>query len=385
MTGSCRPKADIGEKSLTQTMGFSAAAVWLTISVSVLQRRSTAMDQILSLLSETVPKARTLEELTRPLLTLLGQVTGMESTYLTTIHAEEGVQRIEYSRNVGNMVIPEGLVVPWADTLCKRALEENRLYSDNVTECWGDSEAAAALGIKTYVSAPIRSHDGRVLGTVCAASSAKVPRAPDAEPLLMLLSGLLSYSLEREQLVERLQVANGELAKLALTDSLTGLPNRRAILNESAHLFALAERELKYLLVGVVDLDGFKLINDTHGHMAGDQFLRGVADKLQHSLRASDIVGRTGGDEFIVLALGNPSEHEDLETGMSHTAELLQKRLTEATIGHYELDHGIGDLSYTGASVGVVAVMPESMTAEDAIKLADREMYKVKQGRKLRA
>ena len=54
------------------------------------------MDQILSLLSETVPKARTLEELTRPLLTLLGQVTGMESTYLTTIHAEEGVQRIEY-------------------------------------------------------------------------------------------------------------------------------------------------------------------------------------------------------------------------------------------------------------------------------------------------
>jgi len=93
------------------------------------------MNQILSLLSETVPKARTLEELTRPLLTLLGQVTGMESTYLTTIDAEEGVQRIEYSRNVGNMVIPEGLVVPWADTLCKRALEENRLYSDNVTEC----------------------------------------------------------------------------------------------------------------------------------------------------------------------------------------------------------------------------------------------------------
>lgn len=343
------------------------------------------MNQILSLLSETVPKARTLEELTRPLLTLLGQVTGMESTYLTTIDAEEGVQRIEYSRNVGNMVIPEGLVVPWADTLCKRALEENRLYSDNVTECWGDSEAAAALGIKTYVSAPIRSHDGRVLGTVCAASSAKVPRAPDAEPLLMLLAGLLSYSLEREQLVERLQVANGELSKLALTDSLTGLPNRRAILNESAHLFALAEREFKYLLVGVIDLDGFKLINDTHGHLAGDQFLRGVADKLQHGLRASDILGRTEGDEFVVFALGDLSEQEDLETGMRHTAELLQKRLTEATTGHYELGHGIGYLSYAGASVGVVAVMPESMTAEDAIKLADREMYKIKQRRKLQA
>ncbi len=169
--------------------------------------------------------------------------------------------------------------------------------------------------------------------------------------------------------------ANGELAKLALTDSLTGLPNRRAILNESAHLFALAERELKYLLVGVVDLDGFKLINDTYGHLAGDQFLRGVADKLQHCLRASDILGRTGGDEFVVFALGDLSEQEDLETGMRHTAELLQKRLTKATTGHYELGHGIGDLNYAGASVGVVAVMPESMTTEDAIKLADRAMY----------
>ena len=139
------------------------------------------MDQILSILSETIPKARTLEQLTRPLLTLLSKVTGMESTYLTTIDTEAGVQRIEFARNVGEMVIPEGLVVPWADTLCKRALDENRMYSDNVTECWGDSEAAAALGIRTYVSAPIRSLDGRVLGTVCAASSGQVARAPDVE------------------------------------------------------------------------------------------------------------------------------------------------------------------------------------------------------------
>lgn len=88
------------------------------------------------------------------------------------------------------MVIPEGLVVPWADTLCKRALEENRMFSDNVAECWGDSDAAKALGIKTYLSAPIRSQDGRVLGTVCAASSEQVARSPSVEPLLGLLSGL---------------------------------------------------------------------------------------------------------------------------------------------------------------------------------------------------
>lgn len=340
------------------------------------------MDQILSLLSETIPKARTLEQLTRPLLALLSQVTGMESTYLTTIDTEEGVQRVEFARNVGGMLIPEGLVVPWADTLCKRALDESRMYSDNVTECWGDSEAAAALGIRTYVSAPIRSVDGRVLGTVCAASSDQVARAPDVEPLLMLLSGLLSYSLEREVLVEQLQVANAELATLALTDSLTGLANRRAILNDVARLLVQALREHSYVLVGVIDLDGFKLINDTYGHQAGDEFLRGVATQLQQRLRSSDTIGRVGGDEFIVIAVSTPAKHLDLASDMQTAAHLMQDRLTQATVGRYELGNGLGHIDYPGASVGVAAVLPGSMTADEAVMLADREMYKVKQQRK---
>jgi len=340
------------------------------------------MDQILSLLSETIPQARSLEQLTRPLLTLLGQVTGMESTYLTTIDTDEGIQQVEFARNVGDMVIPEGLTVPWSDTLCKRALDENRLYSDNVADCWSDSEAAAALGIRTYVSAPIRSRDGRLLGTVCAASSAQVARGPEVEPLLLLLSGLLGYSLERELLVERLQSANAELARLALTDPLTGLPNRRAILNDVERMFGQAQRENKTVLVSVIDLDGFKFINDTYGHLAGDQFLCGVASQLQHGVRSGDIIGRTGGDEFIVLAIGTPLELSDGETDMRDTAALLQERLTSATIRPYALGHGLGDIHYAGASVGVVSVLPGSMTADEAIKLADREMYRVKQQRK---
>jgi len=339
------------------------------------------MEQILSFFSDTLPKAQTLEQLTRPLLTLLSQVAGMESTYLTTIDTAEGIQRVEFARNVGEMVIPEGLVVPWTDTLCKRALDENRMYSDNVADVWGDSEAAAALGIRTYVSAPIRSQDGQVLGTLCAASSDRVARTPEVEPLLMLLSALLGYALERGLLVEQLQAANAELTKLALTDPLTGLSNRRAVLNDAARLFAMAQRENKYILISVIDLDGFKLINDTHGHLAGDRLLCAVAAQLQHGLRSSDIIGRTGGDEFIVIALGTPSGHSDLAKDMQHAAELLQDRLSKATIGRYELGHGLGDIQYTGASVGVVTVIPGNITVDEATKLADREMYRVKQRR----
>ena len=338
------------------------------------------MDHLLSFLSETVPQARTVEQLTRPLLTLLHRVTGMESTYLTTIDLQKGVQRIEFARNVGEMSIPEGLEVPWEDTLCKRALEENRLYSDNVAQCWGDSQAAQALGIRTYVSAPIRAQDGSVLGTVCAASAKQVARSPEVEPMLLLLSSLLGFSLERETLVTRLQATNTELATLALTDALTGLYNRRAVMSEVKRVLALAKREGRYVVVGMVDLDGFKSINDTYGHQSGDTFLREVSSNLQTCLRASDVLGRTGGDEFVVIAMGVQVEPAELPAAMRNAALQLQERLTGATIGRYALDNG--ELRYAGASVGVVALMPDGVDADEAIKLADREMYKVKQRRK---
>lgn len=342
------------------------------------------MDQLLSFLSTTVPQAKTLEQLTRPLLTLLGQMTGMESTYLTTIDLEQGVQRVEFARNDGDMEIPEGLQVPWEDTLCKRALDEGRAYTDDVSECWGDSDAARALGIRTYVSAPIRAHDGSVLGTVCAASSMQVPRNEQMEPMLSLLSGLLSYSLEREVLVDRLQVLNSELAQLALTDALTGLYNRRAILGEIPRLLALARREQRFVLVGVIDLDGFKQVNDDHGHQSGDQFLSQVAERLKDCLRGSDVLGRTGGDEFVVCALGTVAGYGTLAEEMALAANLLQGRLAKATVGRYALANGT-DIHYGGASAGVVALLPDGIDADEAIKLADREMYRVKQLRKREA
>ena len=203
------------------------------------------MNQTSTLQLKISSNAQGLEQLTRPMLRLLSQVTGMESTYLTIIDIDRGRQYVQYALNEGSMVIPEGLSVPWEDTLCKRAIDENRFYSDNVSEYWGDSEAATALGIKTYVSTPIRSKTGKLLGTVCAASSRQIPAKPDVEALLPVLSELLTYALERERLIDELTERNAELTSLALTDSLTGLPNHRALQSDLEHLLALAAREHK--------------------------------------------------------------------------------------------------------------------------------------------
>ena len=82
------------------------------------------MESLVQRLSQSVTQAHSLEELTRPLLQMLEESTHLESTYLTTINEEQGQQRVLYARNASEMQIPEGLVVPWGDTLCKRALEE---------------------------------------------------------------------------------------------------------------------------------------------------------------------------------------------------------------------------------------------------------------------
>ncbi|MBN9340733.1 MAG: GAF domain-containing protein, partial [Comamonadaceae bacterium] len=129
------------------------------------------MDALLGSLAHSLDRARSVEELARPLLQLLETVTGLESTYLTLIDLEHDVQRVLYARNTRQLHIPEGLEVDWSDTLCKRALDEQRPFTDDVDRCWADSQAAQALGIKTYASAPVRLADGVLYGTLCAASA----------------------------------------------------------------------------------------------------------------------------------------------------------------------------------------------------------------------
>ena len=146
------------------------------------------MDSLIARLSESLSSAQTLEALTRPMLEMLEAVTGCESTYLTSIDIEAGLQRVVVSRNSKQMQIPEGLSVGWSDTLCKRALDEGRPYTDDVEGLWGDSAAAQALGIRTYVSTPVRTGDGDLYGTLCAASSDRLPLPPNAQHVLQLFS-----------------------------------------------------------------------------------------------------------------------------------------------------------------------------------------------------
>jgi diguanylate cyclase (GGDEF)-like protein/PAS domain S-box-containing protein len=163
-----------------------------------------------------------------------------------------------------------------------------------------------------------------------------------------------------------------ELRRLADRDDLTGLYNRRFFTRQLAHQLRRTRRYGEDAAVLLVDLDGFKRVNDTLGHHAGDELLRHVARVLNTRLRESDIVARLGGDEFAVLLPLATAERAH------QAAELLERELRKSPI---EVE---GAVLTAGASIGVAELTPD-LEAEDALRLADRAMYAVKRGRRAAA
>jgi two-component system, cell cycle response regulator len=140
--------------------------------------------------------------------------------------------------------------------------------------------------------------DGRAIVDGLRSGAQDFIRKPfDIEELLARVAGALAAKRARDGLDARV----GDLERLALTDKLTGVDNRRSAERHLTRLTAQAERTGRSLALLLIDIDRFKDVNDIHGHVAGDQVLTAVAQELTRSSRAADIVARWGGEEFVVL------------------------------------------------------------------------------------
>lgn len=130
--------------------------------------------------------------------TLLGELqrlTGLETTYLTSIDWSGHQQRIMYSRNTAALEIPQNLTFDWSRTVCRQSLERGLPYTTNVPVDFPDSQAADDLGLQTYVSVATRDNDGQIVGTLCGASTRRVPLNTDALQVLELFGQIISRSL----------------------------------------------------------------------------------------------------------------------------------------------------------------------------------------------
>lgn len=146
-------------------------------------------------------------------------------------------------------------------------------------------------------------------------------------------------------------------------DALTGLPNRLSLLHEIQQITARLHGTHRRLAVFYLDLDGFKEINDRHGHGCGDEVLRQVADRIRGMLPESIQAFRIGGDEFVVL-LGE-AERNDLQ--------LLAQRLLHVIHAHYTLSNGIE--VRIGSSIGIAHIEPDGQAPDAILEAADRALY----------
>ena len=168
-------------------------------------------------------------------------------------------------------------------------------------------------------------------------------------------------------LVHRIHVLTEQLLSLSRTDGLTGLANRRAFLDRGELEVRRAQRNEAPLSVMFIDLDNFKLVNDTHGHEVGDELLRGFGEILRGSIRATDLAARLGGDEFAVVL------PETTGTEAIRVSEKL-KAQAAATLAGLNLPVSL--------SIGIATFNREPPPFEAALRCADHLMYEVKEAGK---
>lgn len=168
------------------------------------------------------------------------------------------------------------------------------------------------------------------------------------------------------------KMAEAQIHQLAFYDALTGLPNRRLLLDRLQQAFSVSARNGQHGAVLFLDLDNFKTLNDSKGHDFGDQLLKQVAERLVSCIRDGDTVARLGGDEFVVVLESLSSNAEEAVTQADMVAEKVRAELG--------LPYQFGDyLHYSTPSIGVVLFRGHLQPLEDVLRFADTAMYQAKQ------
>ncbi len=227
------------------------------------------------------------------------------------------------------------------------------------------SKQLGAPHMPSVLVLPLLVHD-RPLGTLVLGAKRRNAFTDAARPTLEVLASHMAVSLANARMVRKLE-------EMATTDGLTGLLNKRAMLEIAADKIAASRRFSRRMSVLITDIDFFKKVNDTYGHDVGDVVIRGMADVMRRMKRATDAVARFGGEEFVFIC------EETDANGAMLLAERVRKEVEARTFTTVQ-----GPLKVT-CSVGI-ATMPEAGRDWDALfKAADSALYVSKRSGRNRA
>jgi len=314
---------------------------------------------------EMVAASRPLDEVLTRLVNLIESQ--IEGTYASILlldddgkHLRRGVSPSlpeAYSKAVDHVAIG-----PKAGS-CGTAMyrREPVIVSDILQDpLWDDiRELAVQHGLRACWSMPILSNQSKDLGTF-AIYSRNVREPTSAERrLIEPIAHIAGIAIERRQAEERIH-------HMAHHDALTGLPNRVLLEDRLNQAILQAQRYGRQVTVIFIDLDNFKLINDSLGHNAGDELLKVMADRMTASVRRSDTVVRLGGDEFVIVLFGHEPEHRD--DAITVVVDRLRRAIAQPVhIGDQKLQ--------VSCSMGLSTYPDHGQSAATLLMNADVAMY----------
>jgi diguanylate cyclase (GGDEF)-like protein len=239
------------------------------------------------------------------------------------------------------------------------------LVGDVASDLVRDGGLVETMGLRSYVAMPLMSAHGPVGLVMCGDRRPREWSSHDRVLAAQLaVEGTLIVESARMRQTEQEHLA--ELTRQAFHDALTGLPNRSHLLDRAERAIEEAGSAGRRMALLLLDLNGFKQVNDTSGHHVGDALLHAVGRRLVGTLRGDDLVARLGGDEFAILLTRDPDQQR---------AESIAQRLHERLSDPYDIE---GRRLEVGASIGV-ALFPDH--ADDIASLmrgADAAMYRAK-------
>jgi diguanylate cyclase (GGDEF)-like protein len=286
------------------------------------------------------------DEVRRSLLTIITAVSPADRTCL--VYEEDGVLTVRG---------PDGTPYPDASLVDARALLA--LTTAARDEPGIARHAAGLLGTTgSWVAIPMRTHSCGA-GVLLAGAAAADAFGDEHLQLVAAVAGQGATAYENARLYTRVQ-------ELATTDPLTGVSNRRYFADHAARQLSLARRNHRPLIAMMVDIDHFKLINDTHGHAVGDDVIRQVADILRGSVRDPDILCRYGGEEFAIVLT---EMHGDPVDVADRLRIIIRETPVPAPSGPVRLT----------VSIGIAELKPDD-DLETLLGRADAALYRAKDG-----
>lgn len=275
---------------------------------------------------------------------------------------QERVRSTRFSISAGH---PEGRGLTGTAFRTKAPCIMNDFLTNERTAHW--HKLAKGGGTRSGAGFPLLKKDGAAAGVLLFLAGEEDVFTDELVELLARLAENISFALDNFDRADEKTRADERIEYLASHDSLTRLPNREMFNELLRHAIEAARRYRRRFAVLFIDLDRFKLINDSLGHDAGDMLLVEVASRLRGALRSSDVVARLGGDEFVVI-LEQTSERDDIESIAGKLLALLGEPLQ---LGGHEC--------HTTASIGIAMYPSDGDDVQTLTKNADMAMYLAKE------